>query len=76
MRPFSFCEINGRGDPIRTGDLAVPNRARYQLRHAPTLGVIISLFDHLYDGVSITIVIKLGRRIFFNAPIVARESLF
>ena len=28
--------INGRGDPIRTGDLAVPNRARYQLRHAPT----------------------------------------
>ena len=28
--------ISGRGDPIRTGDLAVPNRARYQLRHAPT----------------------------------------
>ena len=26
----------GRGDPIRTGDLTVPNRARYQLRHAPT----------------------------------------
>lgn len=76
MRPFSFCEINGRGDPIRTGDLAVPNRARYQLRHAPTLGVIISLFDHLYDGVSIAKVVKLGRRIFFNAPIVARESLF
>ena len=26
--------ISGLGDQIWTGDLAVPNRARYQLRHA------------------------------------------
>ena len=35
-RPFGLFE-NGRGDLTRTGDLAVPNRARYQLRHAPTI---------------------------------------
>ena len=28
-----FSSLNGLGDQIRTGDLAVPNRARYQLRH-------------------------------------------
>ena len=26
--------LSGLGDQIWTGDLAVPNRARYQLRHA------------------------------------------
>ena len=29
-----FSSLSGLGDQIWTGDLAVPNRARYQLRHA------------------------------------------
>ena len=60
MRLFSIPK-NGRGDPIRTGDLAVPNRARYQLRYAPTLGRIISFFNHLDDGVGITIIVEINR---------------
>lgn len=32
---------NGRGDWTQTSDLTVPNRARYQLRHAPIKSLFI-----------------------------------
>ena len=31
----TILNVEGRGDPTRTGGLYVPNVARYQLRHTP-----------------------------------------
>ena len=35
---------SGRGERTQTFDLSVPNRARYQLRHTPKIGIYIHSF--------------------------------